>query len=219
MKQIDNVVGNLPFGYYLKKFGDWVLGHFTEFDSTGHQTMAGDARPWRDELGDALSLRVQGTGVAPNVTEATIEFATNADLNDYIYKNQQLNHDRDETSTVYPHVHFFQTTSGVPNFLLDYRWQKNEQAKTTGWTRVKFNYPEATYTGGTLNQICSTVSGLIPPSGSVISDIIQFKLYRDNANASGLFDGLDPVGAAVGVLSFDTHIQLSSLGSTEQYVK
>lgn len=40
MKQIGNLIGNLPFGYYLKKFGDWALGNYTEFDEEGHQTMA-----------------------------------------------------------------------------------------------------------------------------------------------------------------------------------
>jgi hypothetical protein len=48
--------------------------------------MTGDARPWRDELGDALSIRSTGVGVSQNVTESTVEFVSNATAADMDFK-------------------------------------------------------------------------------------------------------------------------------------
>lgn len=201
------------------KTGDGGTTDYTEFDETGHQSMAGDARPWRDEYGDAVTLKVQGVGVAPDVAEATMVYATNADLNDYLYTNRQLNHDRDETSKIYPHIHWLQAENKVPNFLLQYRWQVNGAAKATAWQNLKCQTLAFAYTSGTIHQIVGTASGITPPQGSTVSDIVQFRILRDNANASGAFAGADGYSAAVHVLSFDVHIQLNSLGSTNQYQK
>jgi hypothetical protein len=202
--------------------GDIRLGtnasNYTKFDSTGHQTMVGTAKPWRDELGDAISLKSIGIGVTANATESVMEFTTLANLNDYLYKNLQLNHDRDETANIYPHIHFFQDNNNAPNFLVRYRWHKNGSAKTTAWSEYKCNTLAFTYVSGTLHQIAHG-AGITPPSGSTISDIIQFRIFRDNANTSTVFTGADPYTGTVGMLSYDVHIQLSSIGSTDEYTK
>jgi hypothetical protein len=205
--------------YIFRKFGEILTNNFTGFDDSGHMIMVNNARAWRDELGDAVSLRQQGTGLSTNVTESTADFSAASDLNDYLFKNLQLNHDRDQTSIISPHIHFFQTQNRIPNFLIEYRWQINGGVKVTPWTRVRCNVPAFTYTAGTIHQICDLASDITPPSGSIISDIVQFKIYRDNANASGLFSGVDTYTGAASVLSFDVHIQINSLGSHTEYVK
>lgn len=134
-------------------------------------------------------------------------------------KNLQLNHDRDETSIVGPHIHWFQASSAVPNFLLQYRWQINGGAKVTSWTNLRCNIAVTTYTSGTIHQICETPTDITPPAGSVISDIIQFRIIRDTANSSGVFGGADTYSGVVGVLSFDLHVQINSLGSTSEFTK
>lgn len=189
------------------------------FRGDGQQRMSLTGRPWRDELGDSLSLRSTGPGVVANVTESVMEFAANAALSDYLYKNLQLNHDRDETSIVGPHIHWFQASSAVPNFLLQYRWQINGGAKVTSWTNLRCNIAVTTYTSGTIHQICETPTDITPPAGSVISDIIQFRIIRDTANSSGVFGGADTYSGVVGVLSFDLHVQINSLGSTSEFTK
>jgi len=181
--------------------------------------MYGDARPFRDELGDALALKVRGTGISTNTAESTQDFATNADLSDYLFANVQLNHDRDLTAVIKPHIHFFQSDADMPNFLLWYRWQLNGGAKTTAWTSLKCNTAAFTYVSGTLHQIANTIAGITPPVNTVLSDIVQFRVFRDNANTSGLFAGADAHAGSVGVLSFDVHLQLNSVGSDEEYVK
>lgn len=198
-----------------RKFGNPDVGHFTGFNDDGFMEMHGNARVFRDELGDALSLKVQGVGITTNSIELVVEFPNTADLNDYLYKNVQLNHDRDSTTAIFPHLHFFQENNAVPNFLLQYRWQINGTQKVTPWTNLRCNVAVLPYVSGSMSQIASTLDGIAPPAESGLSDIIQFKMIRDSANASGEFVGADPYAGTVGVTSFDVHILLNTLGSDE----
>ena len=207
------------------RFGDSSAGaptNYTMFSATGHQTMAGSARPWRDELADAVSLKSQGPGVSANVTENTMDFVHTAALSDYIYLNVQLNHDKDLTSTIYPHIHFFAAEEAVvPNFMLQYRWQVSAATKTAGWTdyicnTLKYAAPAAAATN---NNIAENTTGIAVPGGAALSDIVQFRVIRDHGNVSGLFAGDDPYTATVAVLAFDVHFMLNSIGSSEEYTK
>jgi hypothetical protein len=198
-------------------FGD--SSNYTNISSSGHQTMVGNARPWRDQLTDSLTIKVQGTGISTNASESTVEFATNADYNtDYLYCNIQLNHDKDLTASISPHIHFFQAENNIPNFLLEYRWQKNLRAKTTAWTKLKCNSLAVAYTSGTINNIAYSAA-IAVPVGTALSDIVQFRIYRDTTNDSGEFTGADPYTAAVGITAFDVHFQINSLGSDDEYTK
>jgi len=199
-------------------FGDSGNSHHTTFSSSGHQSMEGNARPWRDELADALTLEKNGPGISANLTEGVVEFSDASNLDDYALKNLQMNHDKDLSSSIYPHIHFFQDNNNIPNFLLQYRWQIGGGAKTTAWTSIKCNTPVYTYTSGTLNQKVYS-SGITPPGGTQLSDIVQFRIIRDNDNDSGLFTGIDTYTGTVGISYFDSHFQLNSIGSDEQYTK
>jgi hypothetical protein len=143
------------------------------------------SRAYRDELGDVLSLKITGPGVSLNDTELVIEFTTAANLSDFALKNTQLNHDRDFASPIFPHIHFFQANNNAPNFLLRSRWQVNGVAKVTPWTDLICNVLAFPYTTGTIHQIAYSAP-IIPPAGSTVSDIVQFKIYRDNANTSNV---------------------------------
>jgi hypothetical protein len=191
---------------------------YMDVNESGHLTFHGTARPWRDELGDALILQQQGTGVSTNPVECVVEFAANANLNDYLYKNIQLNHDRYLISVIDLHIHWFQEAAAVPHFLMDYRWQKLGSSKVTAWTRQKINTPVFTYASGSLHQICKGIT-ISPPTGTNLSDIIQIRIYRDNANTSTLFTGADAYSGAVGLMSIDAHFMINSTGSDQEYVK
>lgn len=217
-----------------------AASNYTGFDATGHQTMVGTARPWRDALTDALSLQQSGVGVSRNITEGTVDFAHNATWNatftnaDAMYLNVQLNHDRDHASLIYPHIHWFQAANYSPNWLLEYRWQKNgggstgTLTKVTSWTELAcnnlaFNWSTKTGGSGTLHQI-SYSAGISPPTGSDISDIIQFRIYRDTTGASTTYTGVTcPYNTGgnrtAAVMAFDCHFQINSLGSTDEYTK
>lgn len=211
---------------YLKIAGGYIgsSSHKTTFDATGHQTMTGDARPWRDQTTDAINIRIRGTGIAENYTESAMGFQTDADYpDDYLYLNIQLNHDKDLTGSIYPHIHFFQAENHVPNFLIAYRWQKNLGEKVTEWTLLKCNTLAEAYSGTTKNNIAMSTPIAIPAGGSQISDIIQFKIYRDTTDDSDLFlagaGGADTYTATVYVTAFDVHFMINSLGSTDEYSK
>jgi hypothetical protein len=189
--------------------------NYAQFESDGTLAFHGTATVWDDLLGAAINLKSQGPGVSLNVTEGTVDFVATADLNDYLMDTQQLSHSWAGTA-VYPHLHFFQTTSAMPNFLLQYRWQKMNAAKVTAWTNLKCNSAVFTYPGsGTFHQLANTAAGITPPSGAGISDCIQFRILRDTNNTSTVFAGADPVAATVAVISFDTHLEKNTLGSRD----
>lgn len=224
-------VGNFACTLAITGHGGGAMGsvtHSTRWSSTGHQTMVGDARPYRDELGDIFQLQQSGTGVSSNLGEGTVDFASNATYNatfnlaDALVKNTQLNHDRDLSTPIMPHIHWVQEKNYSPNFLLEYRWQINGGALTTAWTKLKCNSLVFTYVSGSLHQI-SYAAPITPPVGTALSDIVQFRVYRDTTNASGEFAGSDPYNtggnATTRLMAFDTHIQQNSLGSDQEYVK
>lgn len=204
------------------KVGDVVGGNYTNIDSSGHLEFVGTARPWRDELSDAVSLQETGTGISRNTTEVTVDYTYQSNLSDFMYANVQMNHDKDLTASIYPHIHWVQAKNYSPNFLLQYRWQTNGRDKTTAWTNLPCNALAFTYATGSLNQI-SYSAAITPPPTVSLSDIVQFKIIRDNANTSGAFTGTDPYNtggnATVSVLAFDVHMMLNSLGSDDEYVK
>jgi hypothetical protein len=217
----DNVTGRALLG---------TSTNGTQFNVNGFQSMAGGARPWRDETMDVLSLQMTGTRVTNNMVEAVADFASNAVYHatfasaDALYCNVQFNHERDLTNNVYPHVHWWQAKSNAPNFLIEHRWQKTGGAKTTAWTKLACTNQLFTYAAGTVtNQVAYAPAGITPPTGSAVSDILQLRLYRDTANASAVFAGADPYNSGsatnVSVLSFDVHIRINSLGSSSEYSK
>jgi hypothetical protein len=222
---LDNDLTRLAI--YRRIGGD---SHYTQFDATGHATMIGDARPWRDELGDALGLQKNGVGITLNLDESTVDFDYNstynvtASLADFLYKNVQLNHDKDLTATLYPHLHWFQSKNYIPNLLFEYRWQKNNGIKVTAWTKLKCVNLAFAYTPGTTLHQISYSAGIAVPPGTTLSDIVQFRIYRDTSNASGEFIGITcPYNtggnASVPILSFDCHFQINSHGSTDELSK
>lgn len=203
-------------------FAGAILGstdHNTMFDSSGHQTMEGNARPWRDELGDAISLQQTGPGISRNAAEATVDYSTVANLADYLYTNVQLNHDKDLTANIYPHIHYIQNSSNVPNFLLRYRWQVDGGTWSTSWNNIICNNTAHAYTAGsTIHQIAYTTS-ISAPVNAHLSDIVQFRVIRDTTNATALFTGIDPYTETVSISAFDVHFQINSLGSDNEFTK
>ena len=76
-----------------------------------------------------------------------------------------------------------------------------------------------TWSAGTLNQI-TDFGSITPPVGyNDVSDIVEFRIYRDYTNVSGLFTGSDPVNASQFIINFDVHKRINSLGSREEYSK
>lgn len=200
------------------KFGSST--NYTEFEADGTYKAFGDATCFRDELNDLTkqSLNNPAGHIVQDFTESALTFKTNAVITDYAITNVQINHDWKAGSSVTPHIHWWQTENNVPNWLIQYRWQKNGQAKTTTWTSKAWTVNAFTYASGTLNQITSFGS-IAPPANYSISDILQLRFIRDTANASTLFAGADPFTTDVSATSADVHIEVDMLGSHSEYTK
>lgn len=200
------------------KFGDLVAGDFSEFEVDGTYKANGAATVYSDLQGSALDLKTVGVRITTSPANNSIAFSTLASLTDYAYGNYQLQHSWKMGSSVFPHIHWEQAQNTVPNFLIQYRWQAQLQAKTTAWTNYLLPGLATAYPGGTLNQI-SYGPALVPPVGASLSDILELRVVRDTANASGLFAGPDPYTADVEVVFIDIHIEEDTLGSRSEYTK
>ena len=204
------------------RFGDVSHGHYAMFEEDGTLVFYGNATCWRDELQPLTGSRLEspGSDITLNLAEGAVTFkATATYATDYLTTSLQINHDWQLGSVICPHLHWWQVSSSVPNWLLGYRWQKQGSAKTTAWTNLAISSHIFSYSSGTLNQI-SEWPDITPPSGyGEVSDIVQFRVYRDTTNASTLFGGADSEAANVDAVNFDIHIEVDTLGSREEYSK
>jgi hypothetical protein len=199
--------------------GDKTNGDYLEIEDDGTIEMHGDATVFRDELGDLTGLAVLGTGIAIDTAENEVKFAPGCDpTNDYLYANVQMNHDRLHGAKVYPHIHWVQASDQIPNWLLQYRWQRNGSTKVTAWTNYPMKSNAFTLSGTSFLQI-SYGAGLTPPANDGISDIMQVRVSRDKGNISTAFSATDSYTGTVNGISFDIHLELDTLGSRQEYVK
>jgi hypothetical protein len=192
---------------------------YAKFEDDGTLEITGDGRTYRDELGDITKFKTVGLQITDDTTDGTVNYSTQCDLTSFQYTNVQLNHDRDLSGGVYPHIHWLQSGANAPNFLLSYRYLPNNSTIPTAWTYLKCNAVTATYVSGTLHQISYTTQAITPPANSTVSDILQFKIYRDITNASTMFGTTDNHTLPAKVLSFDAHIITNTLGSRTEYSK
>ena len=194
---------------------NFYTGGSVEINSRGF-LFSGDATFFDDLQGDITKTKTVGTRVTLNDTENTINFTNTSTLSDYVFLNFQMSHKWKIGSIIYPHIHWEQTLSTTPNWLIQYRWQKQGGPKTTAWTNYKCDVNVFTYTSGTLNQI-SNNEGITPPDGAGLSDIIEIRVIRDTANASGLFTPGNTYAATASITSIDIHYECSQLGSNNLY--
>lgn len=192
--------------------------NYLEVLADGTLRLVGSATVWDDIAQGIAAARSTGPGVSFNAVEGSMDFLATANLDDYAVLPFQLKHQVKAGSAIYPHVHWEQAQNHTPNWLIQYRWQRNGQPKTTAWSNYKCNTNAFTYVSGTLNQL-SYGAAIPAPADYGISDIVQLRLLRDSANASGLFTGADAYTATVAATSFDPHVEIDSLGSASEYVK
>lgn len=198
------------------KFGSAT--DYTEIDNNGNMQFIGGATVFDDLLGDITQIKTLGTGVSSNNTENTLDYTAAAVTTDYAYINYQVSHQWKAGSGIYPHIHWEQNQNATPNWLIQYRWQANGQAKTTAWTNYKCTTNAYTYVSGTLNQV-SYGAVVTPPAGYSLSDIIQFRIIRDTANTSTLFAGADAYTGVASITGADIHLERDTVGSKTEYTK
>jgi hypothetical protein len=212
----------LPVGSNLPDatIGDVSGGDYLEVEADGTLVLHGDATTFDDLLNMLIGQKLESPSskITIDGAEGSLVFADSATLSDYVVMNVQMPHKWKIGSVVYPHIHWWQASASIPNWLMQYRWQDQGAAKTTAWTSVKWVSHAFTYVSGTLNQI-TAFGGLTPPANAGLSDIVQFRLIRDTANTSTLFSGADPLTGDANAVNFDIHVESDTLGSNEEYTK
>lgn len=204
------------------RIGATTAGNYTEVESDGTVEAVGNATTWRDELGPLIGARLEspGSDIVQNLAEGTMTFKDSARYpTDYVTYTLQINHDWLVQSDVEFHVHWWQANAEAANWLIEYRWQVNGQAKTAGWTAVPLTALIFSYTAGTLNQISDGGATITPPANAELSDIFQVRLYRDYTNVSTLFSGVETSGLDVEAMSADMHRRSDTMGSRTEYTK
>jgi len=149
-------------------------------------------------------------------------YTSNA-VNEVVSMNCQLPHEWQEGSGIRPHIHWLQQhATNIPNWLLGYIIKPKGQIVTleTDFTNMTFLTIQSnafTYTSGVLEQISGF--GEISMTGYTLSDNIHFCLWRDAANDSTEFSGVDPSSLTEYIREFDVHYQSDGDGSRQEYTK
>lgn len=228
------------FERQLKKFltggvniGDYAT-NYARFDSTGHLTFAGTAKPWED-------LRIEPvartTGANAPTFEKWYDDAGGSSIGVFLYSfddasagsekqvffTMQLPHAWDGGS-INIHVHWVgavDDTTASPLWGIEYVWKS--PGEVFGDTVYIFtdgkNY---TSTGDDANitahkHYISAFAPLAPgTTADDISSILIGRLFRYSSND---LDTYNAAGAKCGLLYIDAHYQSSSLGSTDEYTK
>lgn len=204
----------------VAQIGDVSAGNYTAIEDDGTMRAVGTASCFRDEQNELTKAALQNpsSDLVFDFVEGTLDFENDCDLNTYAIMNVQVNHDWKAGSDVEPHIHWFQNQNAIPNWLIQYRWQRECQAKTTSWTSLEWQSNVCSYVSGTINQITS-FGAITPPANYGVSDILQFRVIRDCDNDSGLFTGADAYTGDAEATSFDVHIEVDTLGSRQLYAK
>jgi hypothetical protein len=150
--------------------------------------------------------------------EVCLSFQDNARYpDDPSCASAQFSHAWVEGTDVEAHLHWLQTSNADPNWLLQYRYLPDGYAPT-GWQLAIPDVPRVfTYVSGTLCQI--TAWPTIDMTGYLISDTVQFRLFRDTADASTLFGASDLYTGNALAVEFDVHHLRNSFGSENQWTK
>lgn len=180
---------------------------------------------WLDMLGPLIGQRLDASATRYSADPYNGAIKFNADArypNEVISQHVQIQHYWKLETAGRPHLHWKQQSANIPNFLLGYKIDENNELGSidtdySNFTFVKLTGHEFTYTSGVLNQISRFPD--IDLTGKNISDMITFALFRDTTNASGLFAGVDPEPLATYAMDLDTHIQVDSPGSDFEYIK
>lgn len=129
----------------------------------------------------------------------------------------QMPHAWKEGTSIYPHIHWVQTTADHPNWLIGYRVYNNNEAPPGTWTYLKATTGVFTWSTGSLLQISSFPA--ISMTGKTLSCILDIKLWRDVANGSTEFTGAESSPVAVLLKEFDIHYEIDSFGSDTEFDK
>ena len=187
--------------------------NYAEFEKDWTLHSVGDATTWDDVVWSLL-----GRSLSSNLGKADYDWDEQAvkmqpwgsptSANDRVLITQQIPHKVLVDSWIKPHVHREQISTDNIQFNLEYRIQKNWQAKTTAWTTITADSANNAfaYIGGTMIQI--TGFPTIDTTWVGLSATIQFRLTRTDNTADDIL-----------LTFFDYHAKFDTMWSRKEYVK
>ena len=216
------------------RIGDATPTNYTQFDSTGHQTMVGTAKPWEDLR---IEPSARTTGANAPTFEKWLDDVAGSSRGVYLYSfddaaggsekevffSMQMPHAWDG-GPIEIHVHWIgdvDDTTADPRWGLEYAWK--DIGEVFGDTTTVYSDGTHIATAGadanvTAKKHYITKMGTFTPGATAdgLSSIFIGRLFRDSANAA---DTYNAAGAKCGLLYIDAHYQINSLGSTDEYTK
>lgn len=229
-----NYYGNIAVEGY-SYFGDGGNSNYTRFDSEGHQTMEGTAKPWEDLR---IEPSVRGTGANNPTFEKYYDDEAGTSRGVYLYSfddaatnsqkeiffTMQMPHEWDG-GDIMMHVHWVgnnSDTDATPIWGLEYVWK--DIGEVFGDTTIVYTTGENIDGSGTADpdvtagkHYISAFSAITPgTTADGLSSILIGRLFRFSGDAS---DTYNVSGNKCGLLYIDAHYQKSSLGSNDEYSK
>jgi hypothetical protein len=171
--------------------------------------------PWKDSMVPASGFKLGAS--APtwgNFTDANIQvlqFAKAAD--NLVHGTVQLNHDYREGTTISPHLHIWfpiaaSAATSTNVWLLHYSWGNVTGVFPTSTTVTVTNSGAITQYEHRLIEFPDIVG-----TSKTVSSIIAVTVQRTGS------DGYDVYDDVIGLVGFDVHYRVDTLGSTSEFVK
>lgn len=189
--------------------GDVANGNFLEIQSDGSLQLRGNATAFDDLFFPATSIKL-GVNFKPDYdyTENGLLFPQN-DESERINIIAQFPHRRKTGSVISPHMHFIQSVSAIPKFVMLYRIAELGGQFPTTYTSALSTSGVMPYTSGSIHQLIpfpdiqtSAISG--------VSSLMDIVIYRQTG---------DGIAGDVLFKQFDIHIEIDAMGSRALYIK
>lgn len=190
------------------------------FDGSGGFWLADDGMTWDDLRFPFFGQQLDSSAgrIDYNYAENSIDYAANARYDEEkVCFTPEMPHKWYEESAIHPHLHWLQEEDEDPNWLLRTRILKSGIAPGAWSLSIPSTQRVHSYSSGTLTQM--TLWPSIDMTGYLIETIVDFQVFRDTANTSGLFSGSDNYSAAAKAKIFDVHYLIDSFGSQDIFVK
>lgn len=208
----------------LRYSGHWPgteAGRFSKVVISGPDAIVLEDTVWDDAKFPFFGLRLDLAAghLTYNVAELGIDFDDTSRYNDQdqIALVAQMEHRGKTAANAHPHIHWMQSSANIPNMLLKYRVYDNGETPPA-WTLAAVSSHKFSYTSGSILQI-SEWPVIDMSSVSGVSAFVDVKIYRDVANASGVFAGADPLTGDWLTKEFDLHFEIDGMGSRTEYAK
>jgi len=223
------MIGNDAIGVVkpILKVGDVSGGDYSEFEANGFLEYIGGAMPWDDLSGALAGARLDTASGRLDIDwfNGGVNFNSNARYPEepVIIPIQARHSMLIGTGAVARfHFHWLQLQAATPNMLLGVKLTNYGSLTTfeTDWSNYTFYIPTNdvwTYSSGCLAQI--TRFPEIDISSLTLSGSIDVVIFRDTANVSGLFTGVDPIAGDVTIKYNDAHVKHDAGGSRQEIAK